>query len=87
MAIAEKLLSPFKREYWIQDEDVRKAVGRLPERDAVRQARLSAIALENDREQMRTDLMRKVRENREEADRLNAMLDELDALRVLETAT
>jgi hypothetical protein len=85
MSISEFL----NRAFWIEDEDIRAAVKRVPEAGAkaMQQARLSAIALENDREQLRDDLMRKVRENREEADRLHAALDELDALRILERAS
>lgn len=79
--------SPFTREFWILDEDVRQAVGKLPERDAVNQARYSAIALEQSRAELRDDLMRRRRENLEERERIEAALDELDALRVLETAT
>lgn len=83
------ILRPFTREFWIEDEDVRKAVKRVPEAGAkaMQQARLSALALEADRDQLRDDLMRRLRENREEADTINAMLDELDALRILERAS
>ena len=81
------VLRPFTREFWIDDAQVREAVGRLPEKDAIRQAHLSAFALEADREQLRTDLMRQRRENLEQRERIEAALDELDALRILETAT
>jgi hypothetical protein len=81
------ILSPFTREFWIQDPDVRIAVGPLPKRDAVAQARLSAIALESDRDQLRADLMRQRRELKEDLEMVERGLDELDALRVLETAT
>lgn len=78
------ILSPFTREFWVMDEPTMVVP---PGPEAIRQAHYSALALEADRKQLRNDLMRKVRENREEADRLHAALDELDALRVLETAT
>lgn len=81
------ILSPFTREFWVHDEDVRAAVGPLPARDRIQQAHLSAIALESDREQLRIDLMRRRRELREDLARVEAGLDELDALRILETAT
>lgn len=82
-----KILAPFTREFWIQDEDVRAAVGPLPARDRVRQAHLSAIALEGDREQLRIDLMRRRRELKEDLARVEDGLDELDTLRILESAT
>jgi hypothetical protein len=77
------------REFWIDDTQVREAMKHVPKAGAtaIQQARLSAIALESDREQLRADLMRRVRENREEADRLHAALDEIDALRILERAS
>lgn len=81
------ILRPFTREFWIEDEDVRAAVGPLPARDAKKQARLSAIALESDREQMRIDLMRQRRELREDLEMVECALDELDALRILERAS
>ena len=79
------ILSPFSREFWIVDEDVRQALGPLPTRDAVNQAHYSAVALEDEREALRADLLRRLRINREQRERLNAALDELDALRILET--
>jgi hypothetical protein len=81
------LLSIFTRECWIDDTEVRAAVKRVPESGikAMQQARLSAIALENDREELRADLMRRLRLNQEQRDRLHTALDELDALRILET--
>lgn len=81
--------NPFCREFWVDDSQIREAVKRVPEAGAkaMQQARLSAIALEADRDQLRDDLMRRLRENREEADTINAMLDELDALRILERAS
>jgi len=84
-----KILSPFNREFWIQDEDVRKAVGRVPEAGtkAMHQAQLSAIALEGDREELRADLLQRLRENKEQRALLDAALDELDALRILERAS
>ena len=80
------VLRPFTREFWIDDHDVRRELKRVPPPGpkAVQQARLSAIALEGDRDQLRADLMRRLRENREEADGIHAMLDELDALRILD---
>jgi hypothetical protein len=80
------ILSPFTREFWITDEDVREAVKRVPQAGAkaIQQARLSAIALESDREQLRADLMRRLRENGDERARINDALDELEALAVLE---
>jgi len=83
------ILRPFTREFWIEDEDVRAAVKRVPEAGAkaLQQARLSAIALEGDREQLRADLMRRRRENLDERERIESALDELDALRILETRT
>ena len=79
----------FSAEFWIDDSDVRRELKRVPEPGpkAVQQARLSAIALEGDREQLRTDLMRQRRELREKLECVECALDELDALRVLETAT
>lgn len=54
----------------------------------VEQAAYSALALEQDRvATLREDLMRQRRENLEQRERIEAALDELDALRVLETAT
>ena len=84
-----KLVNPFCREYWIDDTDVREAVKCVPEAGvkAMQQARLSAIALENDRAELRADLMRRRRENLEERDLIEAALDELDALRILERAS
>ena len=81
-----KILSPFTREFWIEDSDVREAVKRVPTAgtEAMKQARYSAIALESDREQLRADLMRRLRENGDERGWLNDALDELDALRILE---
>jgi len=79
------ILSPFTREFWIVDDDVRKSVGPLPARDAVNQAHYSATALEQEREALRADLLRRLRINEEQRGRLNAALDELDALRILET--
>lgn len=81
-----KLSTVFTREFWIEDEDVRRAVKRAPPAGmkAMQQARLSAIALESDREQLRADLMRQRRENLEERERIESALDELDALRILE---
>lgn len=87
MNTLKRLPNPFTREFWIEDKDVRQAVGPLPTRDRVHQARLSAIALERDREQLRADLMRKLRENREEHDRLHGALDELEVLMTLERAS
>jgi len=83
------ILSPFTREFWIDDSDVREAVKRVPEAGAkaMQQARLSAIALENDREQLRADLMRRLRENGDERARINDALDELEALLILERAS
>jgi len=83
------ILRPFTREYWIEDEDVRAAVKRVPEAGAkaMQQARLSAIALEQDREQLRIDLMRQRRENIEQRDRIEAALCELDVLDCLERAS
>lgn len=83
------ILSPFTREFWIDDAAVREAVKRVPEAgvEAMQQARLSAIALESDREQLRADLMRALRENGDERARLDAALNELDALRILERAS
>lgn len=82
-----KLVNPFDRSFWIDDSEVRAAVGPLPSRDAIKQAHYSAIALEDSREQLRADLMRQRRECIEERERIEAALDELDALRVLETLT
>lgn len=81
-----KVAEWFERAFWIEDEDVRKAIKRVPEAGAkaMQQARLSAIALEADREQLRADLMRQRRECIEERERIEAALDELDALRILE---
>lgn len=81
------ILRPFTREFWVEDEDIRKAVGSLPKQDAVRQAHYSALSVENDREQMRADLMRQRLELKEDLEMVETALDELDALRVLETAT
>lgn len=82
-----KLVGPFSREFWIQDEDVREAVGALPTRDAINQAHYSAVALEDSRAELRTDLMRQLRENKEERSRIDDALDALDALRILERAS
>lgn len=81
------IASFLNRAFWIEDEDVRKAVGPLPQRDAINQARLSAVALEQDRRQLREDLMRQRRELIEQRERVECAIDELDALRVLETGT
>jgi len=83
------ILRPFSREFWIEDEDVREAVKRVPEAGAkaMQQARLSALALESDREQLREDLMRKRRELKADLEDIEAGLDELDALRILERAS
>jgi hypothetical protein len=79
----------FTRAFWILDEDVRQALKRVPEAGvkAMQQARLSAIALESDRAQLRADLMRRLRENGDERGRINDALDELDALLILERAS
>jgi hypothetical protein len=84
-----KLVNPFDRSFWIDDSDVRAAVKRVPEAGAkaMQQARLSAIALEQDREQLRIDLMRQRRENIEQRDRIEAALSELDVLDCLERAS
>lgn len=79
-----KFANPFAREFWIQDDDVRIAVGPLPKRDAVAQARLSAIALERDRDDLRADLMRQRRELKADLVMVEAGLDDLNALRFLE---
>jgi len=79
-----KLCNPFNAEFWVMDEPKMMVP---PGPEAIRQAHCSALALEEDREQLRADLMRKMRENREEADRIHAMLNELDALRILEKAS
>ena len=81
------ILRPFTREFWIEDADVREAVGPLPKRDAINQAHYSAVALEASRAELRDDLMRRRRELIEERERVEQAIDELDALRVLETAT
>lgn len=83
------ILRPFSRGFWIEDEDVRQAVKRVPQAGAkaMQQARLSAIALENDRAQLRADLMRQRRENIEQRDRIEAALSELDVLDCLERAS
>ena len=77
----------FSVEFWIDDTDVRRELKRVPQPGpkAIQQARLSAIAVEEDREQLRADLMRRRRENLEERERIESALDELDALRILET--
>jgi hypothetical protein len=77
------------RSFWIEDDDVREAVKRVPEAGAkaMQQARLSAIAVESDREQLRADLMRRLRENGDERARISDALDELDALLILERAS
>jgi len=77
------------RAFWIEDEDVRAALKRVPEAGAkaMQQARLSALALENDREQLRADLMRRLRENGDERAHINDALDELEALLILERAS
>lgn len=75
------------RVFWIEDADVRAAVGPLPERDAINQARYSALGVERDREQMRSDLMRQRRELREDLEMVECALDEIDALRLLERAS
>jgi hypothetical protein len=79
-----KFPNPFDPKYWVMPEPEPAVV---PGPKAVFQARCSAIALENDREQLREDLMRRMRENREESERIHAALDELDALRILEKAS
>ncbi len=81
------ILRPFTREFWIDDTEVREAVGPLPKRDAINQAHYSAVALEGSRAELRADLMRQRLELQEKLARVEAGLDELDALRVLETAT
>lgn len=83
------ILSLFTRECWIDDTEVRAAVKHVPETGvkAMQQARLSAIALENDRAELRADLMRRLSQNRAQRERIEAALDELDALRILETKT
>jgi hypothetical protein len=62
---------------------------RVPEAGvkAMQQARLSAIALESDREQLRADLMRKQRELKEDLEMVERGLDDLNALRLLERAS
>lgn len=79
-----KYANPFSREFWIMD-DPEMSVPPGPQ--AVFQAHCSALALEQDREQLRADLMRQRRENIEARERIEAALDELDALRVLERAS
>lgn len=81
MSISEFL----NRAFWIEDEDVRKAVGPLPTRDAVNQAHYSALAVEQSRRELREDLMRRRRENIEERERIESAIDDLDTLRILET--
>lgn len=78
------ILSPFTREFWVYD-DPEMSVPPGPQ--AVFQAHCSALALEQDREQLRADLMRQRRQNLEERERIEAALDELDALRILERAS
>lgn len=81
--------NPFTREFWIDDSDVRAAVKRVPEAGAkaMQQARLSAIALEQDREQLRADLMQRLSENKADRDRIESALDDLDVLDCLERAS
>lgn len=80
--------NPFSREFWIEDDDVREAVGPQSTRDAIAQAHYSADALETDRRAtLRADLMRRRRELKEDLEVVERGLDELDALRILETAT
>lgn len=79
------ILRPFTREFWIEDEDVRAAVGPLPARDAINQAHYSALALEGERRQLREDLLRRRGELIQQREQVERALDELDALRVLET--
>lgn len=83
------ILRPFTREFWIEDEDVRAAVKRVPQAGAkaMQQARFSAIALESDREQLRADLMRRRSANLDERERIESALDELDVLATLERAS
>lgn len=84
-----KFPSVFSADFWIDDSDVRREMQRVPEPGpkAVQQARLSAIALEGDRSEMRADLMRQRRELKEDLEMVECALDELDALRILERAS
>lgn len=78
-----KFLNPFDPKYWVMPEP-QMAVPPGPE--AIFQARCSAIALEADRE-LYADLMRQRRELKEDLAMVEAGLDDLDALRVLERRT
>ena len=78
-----KFLNPFDPKYWVMDEPQMSVP---PGPDAIFQARCSAIALEADRE-LYADLMRQRREKQIELSRIDAALDELDVLRILEKAS
>lgn len=77
-----KTANPFTREFWIDDTAVREALKHVPKAGlrALQQARLSAIALESDRDQLRADLTRRLRENAEERERIDMALNELELL-------
>jgi len=82
-----KFVNPFSVDFWIDYEPTEAELG-FPKRgpEAVKQARYSAIAVEQDRD-LYSDLMRQRREKQEELAKIDAQLEELDALRILETAT
>lgn len=70
----------------LSPEFVRQVLG--SPKCTVEQAAYSALALEEDRKDtLRTDLMRQRDDLKEKLAKVEGMLDELDALRVLETRT
>jgi hypothetical protein len=78
-----KFLGPFNPKYWVVDEPKMSVP---PGPQAIFQARCSAIALEADRE-LYADLMRWRREKQTELSRIDAALEEMDVLRILERAS
>lgn len=70
----------------LSPEFVRKVIG--DPKCTVEQAAYSTLALEQDRQTtLREDLMRQRRELKEKLSNVEAALDELDIIRILETAT
>lgn len=80
-----KFANPFDVEFWVLPEP--EPTSHSSPECARANAAYAAQLVEENRATLRADLMRRLRENREERDRINDALDELDALRVLETAT
>ena len=80
--------NPFSVEFWgvVYDCEPTPAELGFPKRGlaAVKQAHYSHLAVENDRAELRADLMRQRRELREDLEMVDRALDDLDALRILE---